>query len=341
MTSLSSSDILSWEEILIPDGSYFLVHLTHLSSLLSSGHPRLLLTPPLPFIILTEWVRIWQKVPHPGSAMKDKQQTEAAQPDKEIKVDEEFAGIIPPLSKEELQRLEISLLEEGCHHPLIVWKDENILLDGHHRLPLCRKHNIPFKVTHVELPDRAAARAYVVSLQLARRNLTREAAAYLRGKRYEAEKKPLGGDRTTSEGALDQNDPLSTAQRLAAEFKVGEATIKRDEQFAVAVDIIVQNCGPDVKNLILSRDTGLTQGQVMKLAKMKPAEQKKFIQTLKEEGKSPRRKRKATHRASITLPTERKALVEKLISRLGRDEAAEVAKLLTELLRRKPTDDKK
>jgi hypothetical protein len=34
---------------------------------------------------------------------------------------------------------------------------------------------------------------------------------------------------------MDQNDPLSTARRLAAEYKIGEATIKRDERFAAAL----------------------------------------------------------------------------------------------------------
>lgn len=271
--------------------------------------------------------------------MRDKQKGESSATTDEIQVDPEFSSLIPPLSNEELQRLEISLLEEGCRDPLIVWKNENILLDGHNRLAVCRKHDIPFKVAYVELPDRPAARAYIVSLQLARRNLTREAAAYLRGKRYEAEKKPLGGDRT-GEGAVDQNDPLSTAERLAQEYQVGSATIKRDERFAKAVDAIVENCGDEARNLILSRDAGLTRGQVARLAKMKPADQKRFIQTLKEQGKPPRRKHKATQRTSITLPTEPKSLVEKLVERLGREGAAEVSRMLTQLLRKKPAGDK-
>jgi hypothetical protein len=263
--------------------------------------------------------------------MKEKHKASSPPSDDAPKVDPEFRNLIPPLSTEEIQRLEISLLEQGCRDPLVVWQDHNILLDGHNRLALCQKHSIPFDRTLVELPDRAAARAYIVSLQLGRRNLTREAAAYLRGKRYQAEKKPLGGDRT-GEGAVDQSDRLSTAQRLAAEYKVGEATIKRDEQFANAVDAIVENCGEEARNLILSRDAGLTRGRVLLLAGMKPAEQKRFIQALKEEGKPPRRKRQKAKRKSITLPTEPKSLVEKLVEQLGQAGASEVSRLLAERL---------
>jgi len=36
---------------------------------------------------------------------------------------------------------------------------------------------------------------------------------------------------------------LEIAQRLAEEFKVGEATICRDGKFTTAVDSIAENCG--------------------------------------------------------------------------------------------------
>lgn len=251
-----------------------------------------------------------------------------------IQVDLELANLITPLSREEFQRLELNLLTKGCRDPLLIWKGENIVLDGHNRLGLCRKHGLPFRQTLVDLPDRAAVREYIVALQLSRRNLTREAAAYLRGKRYAAEKHSLGGLRTNGE-APGQNDQLTTAERLAAEYKVGEATIRRDERFARAVDAIVANCGEEAKGLILSRDTGLTQGQVLKLSREKPKEQQKYLQRLKEEGKAPRRKRALGQRVTITLPAEPKPLVEKLVQQLDRDRAREVYKLLGACLKQR------
>ncbi len=168
--------------------------------------------------------------------------------------------------------------------------------------------------------------------------MTREAAAYLRWKRYQAEKKPRGGDRT-GEGADGQNDQFTTAERLAREYKVSEATIRRGERFARAVDGIAANCGAEARNLILSRNTGLTRGRVMKLAKMTPAEQRKFLQTLKEQGKVPRRK--AGQRLTITLPAEPKSMVERLVKRLGRETAAEVSRMLAQLLKEEMSEEEK
>jgi len=67
-------------------------------------------------------------------------------------------------------------------------------------------------------------------------NLHPDQASYLRGKRYNAEKQDKGGDRKSK----DQNDPLpeSTADRLATEYKVSAPTIKRDGNYAAAVDTL-------------------------------------------------------------------------------------------------------
>lgn len=70
----------------------------------------------------------------------------------DIKIDKEFAALIPALSPDELAQLERSLLAEGCRDPLIVWKEKNILLDGHNRLSICRQHDIPGP-THQTSPE--------------------------------------------------------------------------------------------------------------------------------------------------------------------------------------------
>ena len=47
----------------------------------------------------------------------------------EIKLDAEIMHLIPPPTEDELQRLEQSIIDEGCRDPLVLWDD--ILLDGH------------------------------------------------------------------------------------------------------------------------------------------------------------------------------------------------------------------
>ena len=98
-----------------------------------------------------------------------------------IRLDREFQGLIPPLSDEELAQLEANLLADGCRDPLVVWQEEGILLDGHHRREICRAHGLELSVATVSLPDREAAELWIEENQLGRRNLTddqRAAIAY-------------------------------------------------------------------------------------------------------------------------------------------------------------------
>jgi hypothetical protein len=239
-----------------------------------------------------------------------------------VKLDREFQNIIPPLSPSDLSDLHRSLDAEGCRDALIIWKDHDLLTDGHNRLRWCREHKKPFPVVERAFPDRDAVKAYIIHAQLGRRNLSPAAESYLRGKRYLETKKQ--GSRTDKTSG--QTDQKTTAEKLAEEFKVGEKTIRRDARFAEAVDRIVENCGQDAKNLILARDTGLTRGGVLRLARLKPEDQKKFIQELKETGKRPRKPRKGKRRQTLTLPSQPKALVQALLKQLGAEEAAEVAR---------------
>ena len=60
----------------------------------------------------------------------------------ELTVDPEFRDLIPPLNEEELKLLEESLVADGCESPLTVWN--GVIVDGHNRYAICRKHDIPF-----------------------------------------------------------------------------------------------------------------------------------------------------------------------------------------------------
>lgn len=61
----------------------------------------------------------------------------------EIRIDEGLRAYIDPLTEDESAALERSLLAEGCRDALVLWGD--LLIDGHNRYALCRKHNIPFE----------------------------------------------------------------------------------------------------------------------------------------------------------------------------------------------------
>lgn len=61
----------------------------------------------------------------------------------EIRIDEGLRAYIDPLTDDEREALERSLLAEGCRDALVLWGD--LLVDGHNRHALCMKHGIPFE----------------------------------------------------------------------------------------------------------------------------------------------------------------------------------------------------
>ncbi len=188
-----------------------------------------------------------------------------------ITIDPEFKSLIPPLEPEERERLEQTILLEGCRDPLVIWKDHNILIDGHNRYFICTKQNIPFLTVEIELEDRNAVINWMINNQLARRNLKPEVVSYLRGKLYRNLKKQHGGDRRSRLAKQDrhnqdykskgQNVPLkleqeSTADLLAAKTGVSDRTVKRDAQYSEAVEAIAQkiDCSPqEIINSSLSK----------------------------------------------------------------------------------------
>ena len=169
----------------------------------------------------------------------------------QVSIDPEFRAMIPPLRQEERQLLEQSILQEGCRDPLTAWKlgTDYILLDGHHRYDICTKHRLPYTVTILDsrlIPDRHAAADWIDSNQLGRRNLTKDHFALLLGRRYNRQKKPHGGRRKSSA----HSDHLKTAQRLAQEHGVSEATVRRAGEFAAAVDKL-KNLDPSLERRII------------------------------------------------------------------------------------------
>jgi hypothetical protein len=132
-----------------------------------------------------------------------------------MKINPKFKALILPLAPEELSQLESNLLADGCRDPLVTWKDT--LLDGHHRLQICERHNLPFKIKPIELRDEQAAMDWIDSNQLGRRNLTPDQMSLIRGRRYNRMKKPQGGDKKSETvKSKAQIEPLiSTAEKLA------------------------------------------------------------------------------------------------------------------------------
>lgn len=169
----------------------------------------------------------------------------------QIEVLPELKTFIPTPISEEVAQLEKNLLQYGCRDALSVWETTDklidpdgesetdppryILVDGHNRLEICRRHNLTFTIQLLSFDSLTAVKDYMIDLQLGRRNLTPQQTSYFRGLRYQNEKSQKG--KYSRDDHKVQNEPYgSTAENLAREYNVSKSTIKRDAQLAAGLN---------------------------------------------------------------------------------------------------------
>lgn len=88
----------------------------------------------------------------------------------ELKIDDDFKNLIPPLKEEELTKLEKNILQDGIRDKLVVWKDT--IIDGHNRYDIAKKHDLKFEVRRLHFLSKEEAINWMLNNQLGRRNLT-------------------------------------------------------------------------------------------------------------------------------------------------------------------------
>ena len=93
-----------------------------------------------------------------------------------IVVNEELKAYIDPLTPEEHEALERSILTEGCRDALVLWGD--VLVDGHNRYGICQKHDLPFQtVQNTRFKTIEDVHLWMIDQHLGRRSIS----DYLRG----------------------------------------------------------------------------------------------------------------------------------------------------------------
>ena len=218
------------------------------------------------------------------------------------KIDGELQALIPPLTEEERGLLEESLITEGCRDPLVVWAQTGYLLDGHNRLDICDRHGIRYETKLLEFASRAEAVAWMVRNQLGRRNITDEQKSYLRGRRYQEEKKDQTANLKAGDSPKGTLFPSgNTAEKLGSEYGVSDRTIKKDADFAEAVDAAVEKAVEAGEDASAARATILsgkaTREEVEEMAEKSTAELKQELADIRaRKHKKIRRKKTAKQR---------------------------------------------
>ncbi|WP_212646663.1 plasmid replication/partition related protein [Delftia sp. PE138] len=203
----------------------------------------------------------------------------------DIVVNEELKAYIDPLTPDELDALERSILAEGCRDALVLWND--LLIDGHNRYAICQKHGLPFNTiqatqfknmddVHLWMIDQHLGRRSVSDFQrgvlaLRKREIIAArrsaAAAAVMAAKAEAPAQPEG--EAPWEG---ETDPV-VAAALASVAKVPDEALDTREALArVArlsssqvklIETIQQKAAPEVVAAVRSGDISLSTAAVV------------------------------------------------------------------------------
>jgi len=88
-----------------------------------------------------------------------------------IVVNEELKAYIDPLTPEEHEALERSILTEGCRDALVLWGE--VLVDGHNRYGICQKHGLPFQtVQNTRFKTIEDVHLWMIDQHLGRRSIS-------------------------------------------------------------------------------------------------------------------------------------------------------------------------
>ncbi|MEJ7862347.1 MAG: ParB N-terminal domain-containing protein [Pyrinomonadaceae bacterium] len=102
----------------------------------------------------------------------------------ELIINSEFQNLLPSLTEREFSGLEASILRAGVRSPIVVWA--GVLIDGHQRYAIAKKHSLPFKTVEMQFDDETEAKIWIIDNQLTRKNLSiyEQAEVLLKAKEY-------------------------------------------------------------------------------------------------------------------------------------------------------------
>lgn len=200
----------------------------------------------------------------------------------EIVVLPELKAYIDPLTPDEHEALERSILDEGCRDALVLWG--NILVDGHNRYGICQKHGLPFNTIqnerfqsmediHLWMIDQHLGRRSVSDFQrgvlalrkreiIAERRATAAAAVAIAKAESAATEAPWEGDTDPAIAQALANVPkvpdeaLDTREALARAARLSASQVKM-------IETIQQKAAPEVVAAVKAGELSLNAAAVV------------------------------------------------------------------------------
>ncbi|HEY0846368.1 MAG TPA: hypothetical protein VGE12_13450 [Noviherbaspirillum sp.] len=157
----------------------------------------------------------------------------------DITINQELRAYTDPLTAHEYAALERSLLAEGCRDALVLWG--NVLIDGHNRYAICRKHGIAFRtIQNDSFATIEDVMLWMIDNHLARRSVSdfQRGMLALRKKAILAARTkaaPEGAPAATEPAAADNAPapappPLATREEVARVAGISSNAVSRIER---------------------------------------------------------------------------------------------------------------
>jgi hypothetical protein len=163
-----------------------------------------------------------------------------------IVVNEELKAYIDPLTPEEYDSLERSILAEGCRDALVLWGD--VLVDGHNRYGICRKHDLPFQtVQNPRFKSIEDVHLWMIDQHLGRRSISdfQRGVLALRKREIVAERRMRPTAPDTQAAAEESAAPVPKAEGLETRQAVAKAARLSNNQ-VVMIEKIHKQAAPEL-----------------------------------------------------------------------------------------------
>ena len=201
----------------------------------------------------------------------------------ELKIDEGLKAYIDPLTPDEYESLERSILAEGCRDSLVVWGD--LLIDGHNRYGICQKHGLPFNtIQATQFKNMDDVHLWMIDQHLGRRSVSdfqrgvlalrkREIIAERRAAAAAAVNAAKAAQPATEEAPWEGDTDPVVAQALASVAKVPDEALDTREALARAarlsagqvkmIETIQEKAAPEVVAAVKSGELSLNAAAVV------------------------------------------------------------------------------
>ena len=224
-------------------------------------------------------------------------------PSLKLKINPAYKSLLRPLTEEEYDLLEKSILEHGLKSPILATQN-GVVVDGHNRYEICCKHDIEPWCEIIDLHGDAAIKAWIIEHQRGRRNLTAyqrveyalqdKATIAAKGK----ENQRAGG--RTKQVLQNSANPVRALEEVAKKAGVSRETVRQ-------IEYIIEHADEATKEKFHNGDESVSIHKAFKELKAKQVKKEPVKPNAKT---SPTTKKGKVNKSQDSTPTSSSGIAE-------------------------------